>query len=107
MINSYTNASFWKLFLQKPISTELNVPNLTAWKLSRISAEVDDMISRKEHPLDNIFPSNTNVDDENEIIYENKASFDHDYDIYNDDYPNDAEEIDDCMYSSDEDNDFN
>ena len=107
MSNSYTNTSFWRLFLQKPISNEINVPNVRAWKLSRISAEVDDMINRKEHPLDNIFPSNTLTDNENETIYENTESFDHDYDIYNDGYPDDAEDIDDCMYSSDDDNDFN
>lgn len=107
MTNSYTNTSFWKLFLKKPISNEINVPNVTAWKLSRISAEVDDMINRKEHPLDNIFPSNTLTNNETETIYENKESFDHDYDIYNHDYPDDAEDIDECMYSSDDDNDFN
>ena len=106
MTYSCPNTSFWKRFLQNPISNKINVPNVTAWKLSRISAEVDNMINRNEHPLDNIFRSNNHADNDNETIYENKESFDHDYDIYNDNYPDDAEDIDDCMYSSDDDNDF-
>jgi|TARA_B110000902_G_scaffold264249_1_gene345216 hypothetical protein len=103
MTYSFTNTSFWTNFLKKPVSSVVNVPNLTAWKLSRISAEVDDMINRPVHPLDNVFPFNTNSVITHENDYENKQSYDHDYDNYNLDYPSDAEDMDDCMYSSDED----
>lgn len=91
--------------MDTPKSRTINVPNVTAWKLSRISAEVDDMLSRPDHPNDLCYSSNEKDYDYtgDPTTYEDAVSFDNDYDHYNDGYPSDAEDMDECMYSSDED----
>jgi len=89
-----------------------NTLNRTAAMLSRISAEVDDYIYRRPHPLDNVF-SHKDLSSEhitggkcyNENTYVNIRSYDENYAEYANGYPSDAEDDVECFYDDGSDND--
>ena len=96
---SLTN--LWKSFSNNSSKHGSSISSTS--KLSIISAEVDDMISRPDHPNDNMYPPNEYIPPTDPNTYYDVNSFDEDYDEYNDGYP-EQEELDDCMYSSEEEN---
>tara|TARA_B100001741_G_C16540239_1_gene593980 strand:+ start:468 stop:797 length:330 start_codon:yes stop_codon:yes gene_type:complete len=79
-----------------------NNPNRVANKLSIIAAEVDDMVNNPVHPLDTMYPPNNLSYYTEPNTYHDPNSWDEDYEEYNDGYPSDAEDLDDCMVSSDD-----
>ena len=79
--------------------------NRSARLLSRISAEVEDYIERRDHPLDNVYSSgdlSSGDTDHNGSTYVDTTSYDEDYAEYADGYPSDAEDDEACFYDSDE-----
>tara|TARA_B100000497_G_scaffold126453_1_gene165376 strand:+ start:426 stop:755 length:330 start_codon:yes stop_codon:yes gene_type:complete len=83
-----------------------NNSNRVAQKLSIISAEVDDMVNHPVHPHDTMHPPNNLSYYTDHDTYHDPTSWDEDYEEYNDGYPSDAEDIEDCMVSSDDDDNF-
>ena len=76
--------------------------NYTAKRFSYISAEVDEMINNPVHEGDMMYPFDENIEPTSYRIYYNSQSFDEDYDEYAEGYPSDAEDLDDCTYSSED-----
>lgn len=81
-------------------------PNRIAKKLSIISAEVDDMINNPYDPADMMYPFNENIEYTNPDTYADPRNWDEDYEEYANGYPSDAEDLDDCMVSSDDEDNY-
>ena len=80
--------------------------NRIAKKLSIISAEVDFMVDYPDHPLDFMYQPNPDGYYTDPRTYYDPNSFDEDYEEYNVGFPEDAEDLDDCMVSSDDEDNY-
>ena len=80
--------------------------NRIAKKLSIISAEVDFMVDNPDHPLDFMCKPNPAGYYTDPITYYDPNSFDEDYEEYNVGFPEDAEDLDDCTVSSDDEDNY-
>ena len=80
--------------------------NRIAKKLSIISAEVDFMVDHPDHPLDFMYQPNPDGYYTDPRTYYDPNSFDEDYEEYNVGFPEDAEDLDDCMVSSDDEDNY-
>ena len=98
--------TLYSSFSKKNDNSYKNDPNRVAKKLSLISVEVDYMVDNPYHPADMMYPFNENIEYTNPDTYADPRCWDEDYSEYADGYPSDAEDLDDCMVSSDDEDNY-
>ena len=106
MISSHDLNKLWSSFCETKNSNYNSDKNYNLKRLSYISAEVDEMINNPDHPNDMMYPFNDDIDPTPFSNYCDLRSFDEDYEEYAEGYPSDAEDLDECTYSSEDEGEY-